>query len=159
MVGYNVEKTYIELYDSTGSTIAKQVLLKDVITNSSTVTNNVLVSGGIDQSKLNAEMGSNKWYDYNNKLWANIKTTNNGEEAWWTWIPRYSYSMLEGDINIVFTDTNDQPLTPGVTIDAFMIPHAGFNIGGQKLEGIWISKYEPSGTVATEGEAASFTGP
>ena len=45
------------------------------------------------------------------------------------------------------------------TIDALMIPHAGFNIGGQKLEGIWVSKYEPTGTVATEEEAANFTGP
>lgn len=159
MIGYNVEKTYIELYDSTGNTIEKEVLLKDVITNSSTVTNNVLVSGGIDEGKLNAQMGSNKWYDYNNKIWANIKTVNNSETAYWTWIPRYSYSLIDGHSNIVFTNTNDEALTAGVTIDALMIPHAGFNIGGQKLEGIWVSKYEPTGTVATEEEATNFTGP
>ena len=146
--GYNVDKTYIELYDSTGSTITKEILLKDVITN-----------GKIDQTKLNVQMGSNKWYDYNNKIWANIKTVNNEEEAWWTWIPRYSYSIFNDRTLIVFTDTNDQPLTQGVENTAAMIPHAGFNIGGQKLEGIWVSKYEPTGTGATDTEVDNFVGP
>ena len=53
------------------------------------------------------------WYDYGNKNWANIKTTANGYEGWWTWVPRYAYMLSEdGDSNveIIFVDTEGEPL-------------------------------------------------
>lgn len=53
------------------------------------------------------------WYDYTNKKWANIKTTANGYEAWWVWIPRYAYKLPSNpndDTEIIFIDTNNKPL-------------------------------------------------
>jgi hypothetical protein len=39
------------------------------------------------------------WYDYSttNKKWANIKTSNSGNEVYWVWIPRYAYRILYFD--------------------------------------------------------------
>ena len=40
-----------------------------------------------------SDTAPNSWYDYNNGQWANIKTTANGLEAYWVWIPRFAYKM------------------------------------------------------------------
>ena len=87
------------------------------------------------------------WYDYKNKQWANIKTTSNGYECWWVWIPRYAYK-IEGtnDIKIIYVDKNDVPLDPdtyGYTLPEGYEVHPSFQ---QKdgLTGIWTSKYAPS---------------
>lgn len=33
------------------------------------------------------------WYDYDNQMWANVVTRNNGDEAYFVWIPRYMYKL------------------------------------------------------------------
>ena len=148
--GYNVNTTWIEVYDTTGENIVDEIKLKDVLTDSSQYdSNNALTSGGIDSTKLNSKLGNNVWYDYNNQKWANIKTINNEQTSYWTWIPRYAYSVIgTSGTDIVFVDKNDKPLTENCTVSAAMVVHPAFNIDGNKLEGIWVSKYEPSGTAS-----------
>ena len=117
-------------------------------------------NGAITETKLSEienleEFNSDKnWYDYENKLWANIKTTANGQEAWWVWIPRYAYRLPENpneDTEIMFIDTNDKPLDTekyGDTIPEDFTVHPAFNqdtdADGNKLSGIWVAKYDPS---------------
>ena len=154
MKGYNINTTWLEVYDSTGENLVDEITLKDVLTNSSTWdSNNSLTSGGIDSSKLNSRLGNNVWYNYNNQMWANIKTINNEQTSYWTWIPRYAYSVIgTSGTDIVFVDTNDQPTSNNVTFSAALIVHPAFNVedssGTKKLDGIWVSKYEPSGTAS-----------
>lgn len=157
MVGYNVDTTYLEIYDTEGKEIKEEILLKDVIASSSEietitengVTVNILKSGGIDESKLKDKLGSNNvWYNYNTQIWANVKTVNNGETAYWTWIPRYSYRFWGQEMNIIFTDKNNNPTTSGLELTADYIPHSGFTVDGNELDGIWVSKYEPTGTAS-----------
>jgi hypothetical protein len=93
------------------------------------------------------------WYDYTNKQWANIKTVANGIEAYWVWIPRYAYRVSDGQVEIIYIDTNNKPLdsqynkytiTTSDTTDtnAFKVAEAFTKEGSKK--GIWVSKYEPS---------------
>lgn len=94
------------------------------------------------------------WYDYSNKIWANVKTVANGLESWWVWIPRYAYKLPSNpndDTEIIFVDTNNRPLEPqkyGSTLPLGFTVHPAFNqdtdSGGSPLSGIWVSKYKPS---------------
>ncbi len=84
------------------------------------------------------------WYDYDNGKWANIKTTNNGLEAYWVWIPRYEYieptSTTVTEIEVKFIPTSQKQADAGYTI------HPAFtnegNGGFGDLDGIWVAKYE-----------------
>ena len=128
MNGFDEENTYIELYDSIQSEPTEEVKLSDV-----------------DKSTINKD---NKWYDYKNKKWANIKTTANGLEAWWVWIPRYAYRIeADNSMNIIFIGTDNKPLDttnyPNGLPDGYTV-HPAFTVDGQALQGIWMSKYEAS---------------
>lgn len=128
MNGFDKDNTYIELYDSLQAEPTEEVKLKD--------------------ANLDTINEDNKWYDYKNKKWANIKTFANGLEAWWVWIPRYAYKIeADNTMNIIFIDTNNKPkdnanypngLPEGYTV------HPAFTVDGQQLKGIWMSKYEAS---------------
>ena len=114
------------------------------------------------------------WYNYKNKIWANIvtaseelsatekadiKTAETKNVAYWVWIPRYEYKIIdvtaesdyiEGDTileettTINFIDTST--ITP--TIDGYQIPDSFVweKADGIKLQlpGYWLSKYEIS---------------
>jgi len=87
-------------------------------------------------------------YSTDKRRWANIKTTANGLDSYWVWIPRYAYA-LDGTAytsDIIFVDINDKPLdteTYGETLPEGYVVHEAFK---QKagLKGIWFSKYDPS---------------
>ena len=139
MTGFNPNYTYIELYDKSTNTFTSEVLLKDA--NLDTINND------------------NTWYSYPNKVWANIKTTGNGLEAWWVWIPRYAYSINEAtkEIEIIFIDLDNKPMEKelyGDTLPENFIVHPAFmpsgEDGSKNLKGIWMSKYESSNKVVTE---------
>lgn len=114
------------------------------------------------------------WYDYKNKIWANILTAS--EEltvaekaditiattknvAYWVWIPRYEYRIIdtkrdsdyiEGDsifefVSINFIGTN----VTKPTIDGYIIPET-FTWNGKALSGYWVSKYEVSDVVTNQ---------
>ena len=131
MSGFDKENTYIELYDK-GTNKFEQVKLSE--------------------ANLNSINNDNRWYDYSNKIWANIKTVANGQEAWWVWIPRYAYNILLNTttnpiLEPIFVDTEDKPLDSdyGTKLSSTFTVHPAFNTkDGKKLSGIWISKYEPS---------------
>ena len=121
-----------------------------------------------------SDTAPNNWYDYNNGQWANIKTTANGLEAYWVWIPRFAYKMPEttgnGDekeIEVVFVKNNSKEGANGETCyystdteittdgsglyvnktaDALdkWIVHPAFTFGDDQLNGIWVAKYEAS---------------
>ena len=118
--------------------------------------------GGADEIKLKdaKSSGLNKmnqnagkpWYDYSNKIWANVKTDNNGQEAWWVWVPRYAYKIQDAGPNkytdVIFIDTENKPIDAkyGDKLPDGYIPHPAFTVDGNELKGIWISKYEASNT-------------
>ncbi|MBR0491013.1 MAG: hypothetical protein IJJ82_03080 [Clostridia bacterium] len=117
LTGFDYNTTYMEIYKNNG-------FLEEKLS----VINNI-----------NAFAIENKWFDYGNKKWANLKTMANGVECWWVWIPSYAYNITGEEIKIIFIDENGQPLD-GSTLPANYIPHPAFT--GKK--GIWVSKYEPS---------------
>ena len=135
MTGFNRENTYIEVYNSEEEKFEETKL--------STISN------------LTEFAKQNTWFDYNNQIWANIKTvnpeSNTGDtESWWVWIPRYAYNINGTETGIIFVDTNNKPLD-GSTLPGNYTIHPAFTIketvdGEEKtteLKGIWVSKYEP----------------
>ena len=135
MSGFDRENTYLIKYEENGSTA--ETKLSEV-------------------SSLEEFNSDQKWYDYENKLWANIKTTANGQEACWVWIPRYAYRLPDNpndDTEIIFVDINDRPLDTekyGDVLPLDFTVHPAFNqdtdLNGNKLSGIWVAKYKPSKT-------------
>jgi hypothetical protein len=148
LIGYNINTTWIEVYNAEGTSIIGEIPLSEIV-NLSNVTDNILTSGGIDSELLADKLNGATWYNYNKQIWANIKTENNGDTAYWTWIPRYAYDIIGNQTDVVFIDTENKSLTDGVEVTANMIPHSAFTIteedGTKKeLDGIWVSKYEPT---------------
>ena len=118
----------------------------------------------------------NKWYDYNSQEWANTVTvTETNRSAYmsaeagtiipmsdintmWVWIPRYEYMYTNlgtqyaggtqdrpGEIKVNFlkgTSTN-----PSDTKNYKV--HPAFTFGGTELSGIWVGKFETTGTLAS----------
>ena len=135
MSGFDKDNTYLIKYSSNGNTVESETKLSNV-------------------NNLESFNNDNKWYDYENKIWANVKTVANGEEAWWVWIPRYAYRLPRNpndDTEIIFIDTNNKPLDTekyGNTLPAGFTVHPAFDqdtdSSGNKLSGIWVAKYDPS---------------
>jgi hypothetical protein len=150
--GYDVNNTYIVTYDKDGSAVKNKYLLKDMLKSGYTLNEDgeSLKSGEVDLSKIPDD---EVWYDYGNQIWGNVMTNANNLEAWWVWIPRYSYCLESSSTGfaIMFVDTDDKPLNrqEDDPLNMFTI-HPGFNVTETdgtvtKLKGIWMSKYEPSG--------------
>ena len=118
---------------------------------------------------------TSNWYNYNNKEWANIvllkdKNINyNAEEiipesnvdGYFVWIPRYKYQLFnlgnytnvisskpttsaEQEIKIVFESKSTSKST-GNTVGSYLT-HPAFTLGTEELDGIWVAKYETSGS-------------
>jgi prepilin-type N-terminal cleavage/methylation domain-containing protein len=104
------------------------------------------------------------WYNYTatDKKWANARTS---DGSMWVWIPRYIYKISSGwhsttstpIIDIQFTrDMNDNwnssvinNINTGTTADSSngtWTNHPAFTFGTTELSGIWVSKFEASGT-------------
>ena len=130
---------------------------------------------------------SQKWYDYNNREWANAVVLNKGvtknigneiteEEIslWYVWIPRYKYTIFNGNnegvtaklINITFEhgksntgtlqcrtiDDGSEMCTDnlnGGTINQISTyTHPAFKFGNTELTGFWVGKFEVSGSTS-----------
>jgi type II secretory pathway pseudopilin PulG len=106
------------------------------------------------------------WYDYRSsvKKWANIKTTNGGNDAYWVWIPRYAYKIdspnttTSQTINIKFLSGTSNTPADGTQLPADYVVHPAFTFGGVELSGIWVAKFEASSTNPTKVEGAYYTG-
>lgn len=127
--GFNPESTYYVVYDENG--------------------NNEQIYGRIDR----VEPPEN-WYDYENKIWANIVTVNGSEVAYWTWIPRYKYKTKADDasipaetVDLKYVDINDtctmniDGVDTTVDVSGYKLSEA-FMFDTTKLYGYWMSKYE-----------------
>ena len=98
------------------------------------------------EQKINQDGKEYYFYNYENKIWANVKCMANGLESYWVWIPRYAYKIESGQASVIFVDKDDKPLDTqkyGESLPEGYKLHSAFK---QKdgLEGIWFSKYEPT---------------
>ena len=117
---------------------------------------------------------SNSWYNYDNKEWANVVLVTSSSRskylnttgvevneddilAYYVWIPRYSYRIWsvdnnsktgeEQEIEIVFEDKNATKIL-GTQVGDFRT-HPAFTFGDTELNGIWVGKFETTGTADT----------
>ena len=128
--GFDKETVYLQIYNKATDSFNKEV-------KASTITN------------LSQFASKNLWFDYENRIWANIKVVTNDLETWWVWIPRYAYneSGTNEETDIIFVDTNNKP------IDGSELP-SGYEVAGSfkdnDQKGMWVSKYEPQPTIVTQ---------
>lgn len=98
--------------------------------------------------KMNAPAN---WYKYSRNTWANIVSRNNGEETYYTWIPRYEYRLntlkQRSEIKFIGTDVRNGN---GKCTEGYQVPEAfwwdnnnnGVEDEGEQLTGYWITKYQ-----------------
>ena len=114
-----------------------------------------------------------EWYDYENKEWANAKTT---DGSMWVWIPRYAYNIPSAgyhtstatEINIEFMKGTSNEGATGQTIVEYndsttsnytqfpggYVIHPAFNYG-ETVSGIWVAKFEASQSDASTSSMGS----
>ena len=131
------------------------------------------------------------WYNYTDKQWANAVVLNSGvtknvgdevtEEdvaLWYVWIPRYKYTIFNGNngsaaaqlINVTFesgvsrtgtvtcSDNADGSETCStITNGTSTYTHPAFKFGNTELTGFWVGKFEISTTDSTCNSSASST--
>lgn len=83
-------------------------------------------------------------YAQDKRKWANIKTTANGLEAYWVWIPRYAYKLDQATkkADIIFVNLENKKMD-GTDLPEGYVVHPTF-LENNTLKGIWFSKYNPS---------------
>ena len=111
------------------------------------------------------------WYNYKKKQWANMVLVNSSSRskylnttgvtvneddilAYYVWIPRYKYKIWsvdnnnkkgkEQEIQIIFENKSDSK-TLGTQIGEYRT-HPAFTFGNTELNGIWVGKFETTGT-------------
>ncbi len=116
---------------------------------------------------------STTWYDYEHQEWANAVILNNTAKnkvvgqslnlendviAMFVWIPRYSYTINDTigsdpnlpraiDIKFIGTDTvDDGAATYSGNKPSEWHTHPAFTFDNQELSGIWVGKFETTGT-------------
>ena len=133
---------------------------------------------------------SEKWYDYDAKEWANAVvlnggvTKNVGDEItedevvqWYVWIPRYKYTIFNGNngsakeqlIDVTFesgtnrtgtvtcsdnadgSETCTDNVYGNVTNGKSTYTHPAFKFGNTELTGFWVGKFEVSGSYEQDG--------
>ena len=124
LTGFTKQDTYLEIYDKDTKTFKYEVQL-------STITN-------LEEFCLN-----NLWYDYNNRIYANVKVVKNGIETWWVYIPRYAYRNDNTITDILLIDENNKQLNGKDLPSTYTIQSA---FEGNTKKGIWVSKYQPTGS-------------
>ena len=127
MTGLDKENTYIELYDTTANNFKSEVKLSTI--------------GNLSNYSRNLNNSTGIWFDYDKKIWANIKIVENGMESWWVWIPRYAYNNSGNTTDIIFIDTDDKPIDGSNFSTSYTVPNS---FKGNNKRGIWVSKYEAS---------------
>ena len=136
--------------------------------------NLVAVTINTDGTVKKADIYS-EWYNYTNKTWANAVTlkdkTINYEinqvipesniDGYFVWIPRYKYEIFnlgnyngyingkpststEQEIKIVFESKSTSKSTGNVV--GSYLTHPAFTLGTEELDGIWVGKFETSGS-------------
>ena len=107
---------------------------------------------------ISGEKPSN-WYDYKNSKWANILVEENGQETYYTWIPRYCFKLDQeaerSDVKFIdiynnYTDEQGN-VTNWETLEeeGYQVPEA-FEFDNKYIPGYWAMKY-------TAGERDTYT--
>ena len=127
------------------------------------------VTIGTDGTVKKADTSS-KWYDYENKQWANAvlvssdvrNTYNNGDSipeekilGYFVWIPRYKYKLFntdnkgvpEQEIEVVF-ESKGTSKSNGSTNGTYLT-HPAFTFGSKELDGFWVGKFETTGSISS----------
>ena len=86
------------------------------------------------------------WYEYGESKWANIVTRNNGLETYYTWIPRYAFTLDQTNqkSTVKFISGTSTTVDGGYQIpDAFWFDKNsnGVQDEGEQLTGYWAMKY------------------
>ena len=115
--GFATDATYYVTYDENG--------------------NNETIYGRIDKVKK----PTTGWYDYENKIWANVVTVNENNVTYWTYIPRYEYDIAGVYNSVNLADVKFISKTQTEADYGYTIPDS-FTFNEQPLSGFWISKYE-----------------
>ncbi len=120
---------------------------------------------------IKADINS-QWYDYNTKKWANVVLVTDASRiayknapagvaiseadvlAYLVWIPRYKYKLFNVESNEVPVQTievlfenKDTSKSNGST-NGTWLTHPAFTFGTTELNGIWVGKFELTGTAA-----------
>ena len=106
---------------------------------------------------------SEKWYDYDAKEWANAVVLNSGvtknvgdevteEEIslWYVWIPRYKYTIFNGNNESVSEQLISVTFENGTSTTGTgeNVTHPAFTFGSTELTGFWVGKFEVSGSTS-----------
>ena len=106
----------------------------------------------------------NDWYEYGESRWANIVTRNNGLEIYYTWIPRYEFTLDQTNkrSTVKFLSGTSTEVDNGYQIpEAFWVDKNGDGNkdADEQLTGYWAMKYtlgsETAPTFDTEVTATS----
>ena len=86
------------------------------------------------------------WYEYGESRWANIVTRNNGLETYYTWIPRYEFTLDQTNqrSTVKFLSGTNNNADSGYQIpEAFWFDKNGNGTedDGEQLTGYWAMKY------------------
>ena len=92
------------------------------------------------------ESAPSDWYEYGESRWANIVTRNNGLETYYTWIPRYQFTLDQTNqrSTVKFVSGTSTQTDEGYQIpDAFWFDKNGNGVqdDGEQLTGYWAMKY------------------
>jgi hypothetical protein len=110
----------------------------------------------------------NNWFDYNKQKWANAVTVTSSKLstyqnaaigtaipetdilAYLVWVPRFKYRIPSGSgaraIEIMF-ETKDATKSIGDAVNTYYT-HPAFSFGDTELDGIWVGKFETTGTIS-----------
>ena len=88
----------------------------------------------------------NDWYEYGESRWANIVTRNNGLEIYYTWIPRYEFTLDQTNkrSTVKFLSGTSTEADNGYQIpEAFWVDKNGDGVqdADEQLTGYWAMKY------------------
>ena len=127
---------------------------------------------GTNWVKADSTNLNNDWYDYKEKKWANVVMVNassrskymsaaNGTTiaesdvlAYYVWIPRYKYQLFNVNsekmdpIEIKVRFENGTPTKSVGSNNGEWLTHPAFTFGDKELTGIWVGKFETSGTAS-----------
>ena len=112
------------------------------------------------------------WYCYSQQKWANIvvRNKNNGNIAYFVWIPRYVYKTdaATETVDAIFVDISNKNINTGKYVSASYELPESFTWGDDsnnltQLTGFWISKYKLRGNyeskstgIAVQNEAINW---
>lgn len=110
----------------------------------------VVYNEGVQDTSIPiGEPAPDNWYDYDNQMWANIVCRENGQELYYTWIPRYMYKLHDDtqSVEAIIVDLENKDIKTGKVVNSeeYTLPDAfswESDEGKVQLTGYWISKYK-----------------